>query len=79
MLYWGYGFGVWLGFGFRVCFLAGDWLQGRTQRTWTCSSEKNYEKRKKKKKTRKTFNNLFCFDVFGYKESTRKENKIIRK
>ena len=21
MLYWGYGFGVWLGSGFRVCFL----------------------------------------------------------
>ena len=21
MLYWGYGFGVWLGFGFKVCFL----------------------------------------------------------
>ena len=35
--------------------------------------------KRKKKKTRKTFNNLFCFDVFGYKESTRKERKIIRK
>ena len=26
----------------------------------------------KKNKTRKTFINLFCFDVFGYKESKRK-------
>ena len=35
-------------------------------------------KRKKKKQERHLIN-LFCFDVFGYKESTRKEKKMIKK
>ena len=36
-------------------------------------------KRKKKKRQERRLINLFCFDVFGYKESTRKEKKMIRK
>ena len=30
----------------------------------------------KKKRQERHLINLFCFDVFGYKESTRKEKKI---
>ena len=36
-------------------------------------------KRKKEKRHERYLINLFCFDVLGYKESTRKENKMIRK
>ena len=34
---------------------------------------------KKKKRQKRYSINLFCFDVFSYKESTRKIQKIIRK
>lgn len=30
----------------------------------------------KKKRQERHLINLFCFDVFGYKESTRKEKKV---
>ena len=40
---------------------------------------KKIMKRKKKKRQERHLINLFCFDVFGYKESTRKEKKMIRK
>ena len=39
---------------------------------------KKIMKRKKKRQERHLIN-LFCFDVFGYKESTRKEKKMKRK
>ena len=41
--------------------------------------KKNNEKKRKKKRQERHLINLFYFDVFGYKESTRKEKKIIRK
>ena len=41
--------------------------------------KKNNEKKRKKKRQERHLINLFCFDVFGYKESTRKEKKMIRK
>ena len=34
---------------------------------------------KKERKKERHLINLFCFDVFGYKESTRKTKKMIRK
>ena len=36
-------------------------------------------KGKKKKRPERHLINLFCFDVIGYKESTRKIKKMIRK
>ena len=73
----GLGFGWDLGLGFDS-LLEIDY-GGRTQRTWKGSFGKIMKGIKKKKKTRKTFINLFCFDVFGYKESIRKTKKMIRK
>ena len=35
--------------------------------------------KEKKKRQERHLINLFCFDVFGYKESTRKEKKMIKK
>ena len=59
-----------LGLGF-----AGDWLWGRT----TCYSKKIMKGiNNKKKRLERYLINLFCFDVFGYKESTRKAKEIIR-
>ena len=52
---------------------------GKNTKNMNMFFRKNNERNKKKKKTRKTFINLFCFDVFGYKESTRKTKKMIRK
>ena len=41
---------------------------------------KGIRKKKKKKKGQERHSiNLFCFDVFSYKESTRKIHKMIRK
>ena len=55
MLYWGYGFGVWLGFGFRVSFLLEiDYREEHKEHEHVLL--KKIMKRKKKKKTRKTFN-----------------------
>ena len=77
MLYWGYGFGVWLGSGFRVCFLLEiDYREENKEHEHV--HLKKIMKRKKKRQERHLIN-LFCFDVFGYKESTRKEKKMIRK
>ena len=46
---------------------------GRTQRTRSCLEKiiKGIKKKKKEEEERHSFN-LFCFDVFSYKESTRK-------
>ena len=63
----GLGVGWDLGLGF------GDWLWERTQRTriWLEKIIKGIKKKKKEEEERHSFN-LFCFDVFSYKESTRK-------
>ena len=77
MLYWGYGFGVWLGSGFRVFFLLEiDYREEHKEHEHVLL--KKIMKRKKKRQERHLIN-LFCFDVFRYKESTRKEKKMIRK
>ena len=78
---WVYGFGCFardmgLGFGWNlglgVLLFVGDWIWGRTprktQRTWTCYSEKIMKGIKKEWH----LINLFHVDIFGYKESTRK-------
>ena len=78
MLYWGYGFGVWLGSGFRVFFwLEIDYREEHKEHEHVL--QKTIMKRKKKKRQERHLINLFCFDVFRYKESTRKEKKMIRK
>ena len=75
MLYWGYGFGVWLGSGFRVCFLLEiDYREEHKEHEHAL-----LKKIMKKKRQERYLINLFCFDVFGYKESTRKEKKMIIK
>ena len=71
MLYWGYGFGVWLGSGFRVCFLL--------EIDYREEHKKHIHVLLKKKTQERHLINLFCFDVFGYKESTIKEKNMIRK
>ena len=77
MLYWGYGFGVWLGSRFRVCFLLEiDYRDEHNEHEHVLL--KKIMKKKKKRQERHLIS-LFCFDVFGYKESTRKEKKMIRK
>ena len=63
-----FGFGWDLGLG--LVLYSGDWLWGRIQRTWTCL-EKIMKGIIKKRQERHLIN-LFCFDVFSYKESTRK-------
>ena len=76
MLYWRYGFGVWLGSGFRVCFLLEiDYREEHKEHEHALPKKNN----EKKKRQERHLINLFCFDVFGYKESTRKEKKMIRK
>ena len=66
----GLAFGWNLGLG--VLLFVGDWIWGRTprktQRTWTCYSEKIMKGIKKEWH----LINLFHVDIFGYKESTRK-------
>ena len=37
------------------------------------------KKKKKKKRQERHLINLFCFEAFGYKKSTRKTKKMIRK
>ena len=41
--------------------------------------KKNNERNLKKKKTERHLISLFCYDVFGYKENTRKTKKMTRK
>ena len=78
MIYWGYEFGVWLGSGLRVWFLLEiDYREEHKEHEHVLL--KKIMKRKKKKRQERHLINLFCFDVFGYKESARKENKMIRK
>ena len=80
MLYWGYVFGVWLGFGFRVCFLLEiGYREKHKEHEHVLLKENNEKKIFIKKRQERHLINLFCFDVFGYKESTRKEKKMIRK
>ena len=50
---------------------------GRTQRS--SSQKKNNERNLKKKNTERHLISLFCYDVFGYKENTRKTKKMTRK
>ena len=53
MLYWGYGFGVWLGSRFRVCFLLEiDYREEHKEHEHALPKKNN----EKKKKTRKIFN-----------------------
>ena len=76
-----YGFGVWLRLGFGVWFFDGDrlWRETLGKNTKKFFSKKNNERNLKKKKTERHLISLFCYDVFGYKENTRKTKKMTRK
>ena len=60
------GFGVWF-FALEIDY------EEEHKKTRTCLEKiiKGIKKKKKKREERHSFN-LFCFDVFSYKESTRK-------
>ena len=57
LLYWGYGFGVWLGSGFRVCFLLEiDYREEHNQHEHVLLKKIMKRKKRRRKTTRKTFN-----------------------
>ena len=44
------------------------------------NNERNLKKKRRRRRRQERWStNLFCFDVFSYKESTRKIQKMIRK
>ena len=73
----GLAFGWDLGLGFGSLLEIDYWEEhrGRTRKNKITKAIKI--KQNKRQKIRLIY--LFCFDVFGYKESTRKTKKIIRK